>query len=452
MTVVSQGAPAVPSSGRWDTSYEWKITLLLAIAFGLVGLDRWVIPPLFAAAMGKDLGMTPASLGDAVGILGVCWGCSAFLFGSVSDYLGRRRVLIPAIVIFSVLSICSGLVVGLASLLLVRGIMGVAEGPVASVGVAVSVEASHPKRRGLNNGIFQCCFALFGLALAPIIATQLLRVTSWRHVFMLVGIPGLIAAIFMGFVLREPAAIAAAAGIKRHRERAPYSQMFRHRNVPLGMAGLLCAMAGIFVLSAMVPNYLTGYLKLTAQQMGFVTSAIGFGGFLGQFLVPGLSDLWGRRAVTLLSFVLSAIFLWLFIRTGADAQVTLFVVLFIGSFFNFGALAVIAGPLAAEAAPAGLISAVSGIIIGCGEVFGGGIAPTLAGHIATDYGIQYTLWFAMLGQLLGIIVSAFYRETAPKWSKARGSVSALDDVEVVAPSTGGKAPPPAGTAVERAPS
>ncbi len=432
MTGVSHTAPPAPATGRWDTSYEWKITLLLAISFGLVGLDRWVIPPLFAAAMGRDLGMTPASLGDAVGILGVCWGCSAFLFGSVSDYLGRRRVLVPAIVVFSVLSICSGLVTGLASLLLVRGIMGVAEGPVASVGVAVSVEASHPRRRGLNNGIFQCCFALFGLALAPIIATQLLRVTSWRHVFMLVGIPGLIAAIFMGFVLREPAAIAAAAGIRQHRERAPYSQLFSHRNVPLGMGGLLCAMAGIFVLSAMVPNYLTDYLKLTARQMGFVTSAIGFGGFLGQFLVPGLSDLWGRRAVTMLSFILSAIFLWLFIRTGADAQVRLFVVLFIGSFFNFGALALIAGPLAAEAAPAGLISAVSGIIIGCGEVFGGGVAPTLAGHIATDYGIQYTLWFAMLGQLLGIVVSAFYKETAPRWSRARGTVSALDDVAVSA--------------------
>lgn len=452
MTVVSQGGATAPTTGRWDTSYEWKITLLLAISFGLVGLDRWVIPPLFAAAMGKDLGMTPASLGDAVGILGICWGCSAFLFGSISDYLGRRKVLIPAIVIFSVLSICSGLVVGLASLLLVRGIMGVAEGPVASVGVAVSVEASHPKRRGMNNGIFQCCFALFGLALAPIIATQLLRVTSWRHVFMLVGIPGLIAAIFMGFVLREPAAIAAAAGIKHHRERVPYSQMFSHRNVPLAMLGLLCAMAGIFVLSAMVPNYLTGYLKLTAQQMGFVTSAIGFGGFLGQFLVPTVSDLWGRRLVSLLTFILSAVFLYLFIRTGADSLTTLFALLFVASFFNFGALAVIAGPMAAEAAPPGLISAVAGVVIGCGEIFGGGVAPSLAGHIATAYGIQYTLWFAMLGQLLGIVVSAFFKETAPRWARQRGTVSALDDVEVAGPSVSGKSPPPAGTpAVERAP-
>jgi predicted MFS family arabinose efflux permease len=412
-------------AGRWDTSYEWKITLLLAVVFGLVGLDRWVIPPLFAAAMGQDLHMTPADLGDAVGILGVCWGCSAFLMGGLSDFLGRRRVLVPAVVVFSVLSIFSGLVTGLLGLLLVRGIMGVAEGPVASIGVAASAEASHPKRRGMNNGIFQCSFALFGLALAPIIATQLLKITSWRHVFMLVGIPGLIAAIFVGFVLREPAAIAAAAGVPR-RERAPFSQIFRHRNVGLGMLGLLCAMAGIFVLSAMMPNYLTGYLKLNAVDMGLVTSAIGFGGFLGQFLVPLCSDLWGRRVVAVLSFVFSAIFLWLFIRTGVDLP-ELFVLLFIASFANFGSLAMIAGPLAAEAAPPGLIGVVAGLIIACGEIFGGGFAPTIAGHIATGYGIQYTLWFALCGQVLGIVVSAFFKETAPRWARARtGQLSALD--------------------------
>jgi predicted MFS family arabinose efflux permease len=419
--------PATQTTDRWDTSYEWKIILLLAIVFGLVGLDRWVIPPLFAASMGQDLHMTPADLGDAVGVLGICWGCAAFLFGGLSDYLGRRKVLIPAIVVFSVLSIFTGTVNGLLGLLLVRGIMGVAEGPVASIGVAAAVEASHPKRRGINNGIFQCSFALFGLALAPIIATQLLRVTSWRHVFELVGIPGLIAAIFIGFVLREPAAIAAAQGLTHTRERPPLSKMFSHRNVGLAMLGLLCAMTGIFVLSAMMPNYLTGYLKLNPQQMGFVTSAIGFGGFIGQFSIPGLSDLWGRRLVSILTFAISAVFLYLFIRTGANSMGLLFGLLFVASWANFGALALIAGPLAAEAAPAGMIASVAGIVIGCGEIFGGGVAPGVAGHIATAYGLQYTLWFAMGGQLLGIVVSAFFKETAPRWAKLRtGEVSALD--------------------------
>jgi hypothetical protein len=40
-------------------------------------------------------------------------------------------------------------------------------------------------------------------------------------------------------------------------------------------------MTGVFVLSAVMPSYLVDYLELTGPQMGFVTSAIGFGGALG---------------------------------------------------------------------------------------------------------------------------------------------------------------------------
>ncbi len=435
------GAPTGAAGGPspWDTAYEFKAVILLTIGFGLVGLDRWILPPLFAAQMGKDLGLTPQDLGNLVGGLGVAWGVSAIFIGGLSDRIGRRKVLIPAVVLFSVLSALSGLATGLMSLLLIRIIMGVSEGAVAPTGVATAVEASHPKRRGMNNGLFQCAFALFGLAVAPILATQLLQVTSWRNVFLIVGVPGLIVALLMWFTIRDPLTI---SGRDRTAPRAPFSAMFRHRNVPLAMLGLLCAMSGIFVISSMMPSYLTGdhsYMHLTPIQMGYVTSAIGFGGFLGQFGVPAISDIVGRKLTALVAFAVAAVFLWLFLHTGANLPL-LFALLFVASLANFGALALIAGPMAAEAAPLGLISSVAGIVIGAGEIFGGGVAPAVAGGIAQNYGIQYTLYFAMGGQLLGILVSLFFRETAPSkaGSSKSGEVSALDAFE--AAHSGGVAP------------
>jgi predicted MFS family arabinose efflux permease len=316
----------------------------------------------------------------------------------------------------------------LVSLIVIRAVMGVAEGAVAPTGVAVAVEASHPTRRGMNNGIFQCTIALFGLGIAPILATQLLAITTWRHVFLIVGIPGLIVAVLMWFIIREPATIADHNRGDAPR-RAPLSQMFRHRNVPLSMVALLCAMTGVFVLSAIMPNYLIDHLKLSSSQMGFVTSAIGFGGALGQFGLLTVSDFIGRRIATVLSFLAAAAFLWLFIHTGANVPV-LFALLFAAAMFNFGALAILAGPIPAEAAPIGLIASVAGIVIGAGEIFGGGVAPSIAGAIAQNYGIQYTLYFALAGQLAGICISVLLRETAPRksGSAARGTVSALDSV------------------------
>ena len=419
------------SGKAWDTAYEFKAVGLLTLGFGLVGLDRWILPPLFPSMM-KDLTLNYQDLGNLVGALGVAWGVSAILMGNLSDRIGRRRVLVPAVVLFSLLSLFTGMATGLVSLLLIRGLMGAAEGAVAPTGVATAVEASHPKRRGLTNGMFQCAFALFGLAVAPILATQLLKYMSWHYVFMLVAIPGLIVAGLMWLTIREPVTLAKTEGAAA--PRAPITSVFKHRNVGLAMVGLLCAMTGIFVISAIMPNYLTDFLKLSPQQMGFVTSAIGFGGFLGQLGLPALSDLLGRRAVALASFALAAIFLWLFIHTGVNMPV-LFGLLFFASMFNFGALALIAGPIAAEAAPIGLMASVAGIVIGAGEIFGGGVAPSIAGGIAQNYGIQYTLYFAMAGQVLGLILCLFFKETAPSKAKSSkvGEVSELDQLEQANP-------------------
>lgn len=398
------------ATARWDTSYEWKIILILSLTFGLVGLDRFILPVLFPAFM-DELGLTYEDLGNLVGILAVFWGISAFAMGFLSDRVGRRKVLIPAVITFSLMSAFSGMVGGLVSLLLIRAIMGLAEGPVASIGVAVAVEASHPKRRGMNNGIFQCMISLFGNAIGPIIATQLLLVTDWRTVFLLVGIPGLIMAAVMFFVVREPAHHATGgAAVARTR----FVDLFRHRNVPLAMLTLMCAMGGIFVMGAMMPNYLTDYLGLSIQEMGVVTSAIGFGGCIGQFAMPTISDFIGRKLATLLSYILAAAFTYLFTQAGADSLSTLFWLIFFAALFNFSALAILAGPVAAEAAPLGMIASVAGLVIGAGEIFGGGVAPSIAGQIAGSYGIEHVFTFTIGGLILGFVIALFLKETAPR--------------------------------------
>src|ERR1700689_67729 len=102
----------------WDRAYEWKAVTLLSLGFGLVGLDRWIIAPLFPFMM-KDLHLGYQALGNLIAILGLCWGGSAIITGALSDRIGRRKILIPAIILFSLLSGLSGLATGLVSLLLI---------------------------------------------------------------------------------------------------------------------------------------------------------------------------------------------------------------------------------------------------------------------------------------------------------------------------------------------
>ena len=405
-------APAAPTVGAEgglgaDRGYEWRIVTLLTLGFGLVGLDRWIISALFPV-MAQDLGLGYQKLGILVGGLSIAWGVFSIIGGGFADRFGRRRVLVPAILGFSLLSGLSGLAMGFVSLLVIRIVMGANEGAFCPVSFASVSDASRPTRRGMNLGITQSAFPLFGLALGPIIATQLLRVTSWRWAFVLVGVPGLIVAALLARTVREPSSV----GARSREHRAPLGELFEHRNVPLGMLALLCAMSGVFSLGVMVPSYLVHYVNLVPGEMGVVASAFGFGGFLGQLALPALSDLIGRKPVTTGAFVLGAACVYIFAQCSAIPA--LFWLLFVASFCCFGLLGLLTGAIPAEAAPRGLVSSTTGIVVASGEIFGGGVAPVIAGAVAEHFGIRHVLTMALVGLTVGIVVSLFLRETAPR--------------------------------------
>lgn len=412
------GATTQADAKAWDSSYEWKIITLLAITFGLVGLDRFILPIILQSpnsTMAKDLGLTPADGGAMAGYLGMAWGVSAFVMGYLADKLGRRAVLVPAILVFSLMSVFSGLAGSVFALVVVRVIMGIAEGPVASTGVAVAVEASKPSRRGLNNGVFQCMISLFGLALGPIIATRLLESHSWHTVFMLVGIPGVVMAVLMWLVVREPAKLAPNAD---GTTGTSLLGMFGHRNAKVAPLTLICAMGGIFVIAALLQAYLTAPvgagLGLDAVTAGTVFSAVGVGGAIGQFAMPALSDHIGRKLSTLVSYLLASVALYFFTQAGPESVGTLWILMFFASLFNFAALAILAGPVAAEAAPPGMLASMAGFVIFAGEFVGGGISPIIAGNLAQTYGLKAALYFASCGLALGFVVALFLKETAPR--------------------------------------
>jgi len=405
------------ATSSWDTSYEWKTVVLLGIGFGLVGLDRWIIATLFPA-MAMDLGLPEGEIGRLSGWLGIAWGVLAICSGRLSDRIGHRKVLIPAIILFSLLSGLSGMVQGLTALILVRVLMGAMEGTYCPTSFTAVAAASRPARRGFNQGLQQSGFALMGFALGPIIATQLLTVVpSWRWVFWICAIPGFIVGVLLFLHLREPKDTQAGELIGATQASGSWLEVLKTRNIVVCMLALLCAMACVFVLGAMVPVYLTNALRLAPTDVGVVASALGFGGFFGQFGWPGLSDRFGRKPLAILGFVGATLSVWWFASTGA-AVLPLFVALFVCSFFCLGNVALITGPIATESAPRGLISAAIGVVVGAGEIFGGGIAPIIAGNVTDRYGLPSALNVALAGVALGILVCLFLRETAPSKTTA----------------------------------
>ncbi|NVZ28802.1 MFS transporter [Pseudomonas gingeri] len=395
--------------------YERRMVLLLSLSFGLVGLDRFIILPLFPVIM-HDLHLDYQDLGFLSAALAFTWGFSALGAGYVIDRLGRKNALVLSIAVLSLLAGLSALASGLFGLVLLRALMGLCEGAFTPTSIIVTDEVSHPDRRGQNLGFQQALFPILGLCLGPLLAASLLELfDSWRTVFAIISLPGLLLAAYLWKVYR-PAPLSGQQRQARGNARN-WLAAFRSGNVSLNILIMFCILTCQFVLCAMLPSYLTDYLHLETLSMAVVISAIGIGGFIGQLIIPALSDRLGRRPVVMVSFMTSATLVGLLIICPAVTGL-LFLLLFLLSFFNFSLICMTVGPLTSESVPAALLPTATGIVVGFGEILGGGVSPAVAGYAATHFGLPSILYVALAGSVAGLLLSLCLRDSQARRAPA----------------------------------
>src|ERR1700674_5900960 len=104
-------------------SQEIKAVAVMALGFGLVGIDRFLIATMFPV-IARDLHLSYADIGVITGALAIAWGASALFTGNASDRVGRRIVLCGSMGVFALLIGGSGLAAGLGGLVAVRILMG----------------------------------------------------------------------------------------------------------------------------------------------------------------------------------------------------------------------------------------------------------------------------------------------------------------------------------------
>ncbi len=392
-------------------SREWKIVGLMALGFGLVGIDRFLISPLFPT-IAKELDLNYSDIGTIAGSLALAWGVAALVMGNMSDRIGRRKVLVGALVLFSLLIGASGLATGLMGLVLVRVVMGVADGAFTPPSISATLEASPPKRHGLNIGIQQMMLPLCGLALAPWLVGLLLPHMGWRWIFVLFSIPGIALVFAVWKLLPE-----ATAPDQERNSFADWRVVLGYRNIKLLMVLMLCWLTCLITTSALMPSYLIDFHGLSQAQMGGIMAAIGLGSTVGTLALPALSDFTGRKPVMIGSNIGVAISLWMLAHTGNDPT-QLFLWLGAVHLFNNACITLTVGPICAETVPSSLMATATGVVIACGELGGGGLAPIIAGQVADRFGIEHILWLPLGAMGVALVFTLFLKET--RWSAEHG--------------------------------
>ena len=392
-------------SGAGDRRTDWTTIVLMALGFGLVGIDRFMISTLYPV-IAKDLSLGYADIGAITGALALAWGVAALFMGNLADRIGRRLVLAGALTVFALLIGASGLATGLGALILVRVVMGFADGAYTPASIAATLHAAPPNRHGLAIGVQQMMLPAFGLGLAPLAVNAMLQVMDWRWTFVAFALPGAVLAALVWLKLPR----AAVSGAQRQNPLAEWRLVLAYRNVRLAMMLMLCWLTCLITTSAFLPSYLMDHLKLTFGQMSGVVSAIGVGSAVGTILLSWLSDRIGRKAVVLLSSAGAGLSLLALSQIG-PVPTALFAALFAVHFFNNAGITLTVGPLCADAVPVGLMATASGVVIATGELLGGGLAPFAAGHFAARFGIEHLLWLPIGGLAVAFLLSLFLLET-----------------------------------------
>ncbi len=397
--------------------YESSLVAMLFVTWGTVFLDR-MAQLYLAPYIAPEFHLNHEQIGLLASVLASTWAFSTLFFGALSDRVGRRTILIPAVFAFSLLSWLSGAVHSYHQLLLVRALMGLAEGPTWSIMTALVEESSSPERRGRNIGIVVSAGALVGLAATPILTTQIAAHFGWRWAFFVAGIPGFITGLMLWRFVKEPVKKEGGEFHGHKPQLRDYVSILRYRNIWLCCIGATGFIGWLFLNSVFAPLYITEVAHQPATTAGFLLGASGLGSFILGFLLPSLSDRWGRKPVLLLMAAMSALVpLALSFRPLYAFPWILAAIIFLTN-AGQGIAALVMVVIPTESVPPQFAATSIGLATLTGEIFGATVAPVLGGALAQTHGLAAPLWMSAGGAVI-IFISALFLKESSKVKNAR---------------------------------
>jgi len=224
--------------------------------------------------------------------------------------------------------------------------------------------------------------------LGPLIIVWMAIRFGWRNAFFLAALPGIVMALLIAAVVREPTQATPASGV----ERGGFARVLADRSMLLCIAISTLLVAYLVVFFTFGPLYLIQVRGFDQQHMSWLMSSFGVASMAVAFLVPGSSDRFGRKPVIIVASLLGlALPLGLLFSSGRQLA-PLIACIAVGSVRTATALS---------------------LTMGISEILGGVLAPSVAGKVADFEGLSATLWI-LAGLVAAIIaLAAMLRETAP---------------------------------------
>lgn len=286
-----------PAHG-WRSHYA---LLMLLFVYTMSFIDRQIMG-ILVQPIKQEFGVSDTAMGVLTGLaFALFYSALAIPFGRYADRANRRNFVAYCCAAWSVMTALCGMATGFWSLTLAR--MGVAVGEAGGGAPSMSMIADHypPQQRGRAMSVYMLgpqIGILLGLTLGGWIAQH----HGWRAAFLVMSIPGVLAALLLRFTAVEPrrgqwdAPGSVPVGAAAEPMRVLLRDLWASRAfVRITLACLLMGFTG-YGIGIWTPAFLVRSHGMSLQGAGIVMGLMG-GVFamLGALTSGWLSDTLGKR-------------------------------------------------------------------------------------------------------------------------------------------------------------
>ena len=163
---------------------RWRAFAVLAVSFFMTVVDLTIVN-VALPTIGRDLHFSESNLQWVVTAYGITFGGFLLLGGRAADLLGRRRILMLGLAVFTAASLGAGLATSAGFLIAMRGLQGFGAAVVLPAALSIVMNmfaegAERNKALGLWGGI-----GAGGATIGLIAGGALTRYAGWEYIFFL---------------------------------------------------------------------------------------------------------------------------------------------------------------------------------------------------------------------------------------------------------------------------
>jgi AAHS family benzoate transporter-like MFS transporter len=382
----------------WVTPLCWSAVLL--DGFDLVVLGT-VIPVLLRDKV-WDITPAGATAAATTGLIGMTIG--AMTIGTVTDYLGRRKVMIFAATVFSVFTLACALAPSLLVFGSFRFLAGLGLGGCLPTAITLVTEFARKGRSSSATTTIMTGYHVGAVLTAVLGLLVLGSGHSWRWMFVIGGAPGLILAPLMIRYLPESEVFLEQKGRTRTAApRNPVGALFAGGLARPTVAFWLTSFLGLILvygLNTWLPGLMVTAGYPLAQGLGLLL-VLNVGAIVGLVVAGQVANRIGVRPATLAWFTLAAILLAALSIKMSVAP--LYVAVFITGSFVFSAQVLIYAYVG-QVYPAAIRATGLGWTAGVGRI-GAIVGPIIIGALlSADSGYPWGFYaFAAVAALAAVM-------------------------------------------------